>query len=449
MVMSSHIIGPYSLIDSTDWSITSLYYNYIKQSQVGGISIGEIAIINKQKFKKDAESTIQQYRYVDITALDIETGMIANAEMVSLENMPNRAKTLARSGDILVSLVRPERGAVAIVPAELDSCVVSNAIAVLTPRSVPSEWLYFILRNQMVCQELSYQAKSTTIPTITLKQLGNYILPINNISPAKATLAKAVYADWEKVLAEYTPLPVLAEEIFKRKLLKQEKNEVDTTPFLIIPYEKLERRWDIEHYFASFQSSPEWSVPSKKLEDFSKFQATVPNYEVCDEFGKILRIKLQNLTENELYIQPEELELEECPVDNKIGDKNNFLQAGDIVLPRVGGKSAKAMVISDSLQGIDVMKQIIVLRTDQRIVSPEYLALYFKTSWGDTQVKACTVGGQSFIQQASLRKMIIPVPAMDVQVQIVQEIKNKTQNIQFVQNRDIIRKFTDNILEES
>lgn len=445
---TNNLIVPYSLLDSVDWSISNLYYSQIKQSRVSGISIGGIALINKQKFKRDTESSTQQYRYVDISALDIETGMISNAAVISLENMPDRAKTIAQQGDVLVSLTRPERGAVAIVPSELDGCVVSNAIAVLTPHTVASEWLYFVLRNPTVCRELAYQAKSAAIPTITLKQLEKYVLPITSVSPTNAALAKRLYADWKKVFDEYQPLSVITEESFKKQIIKHCEIESNTNPYVVIPYEKLERRWDIGNYLDLFQRFPEWNVPVKKLEDFSKFQAVVPNHDRCNEYGRIMRIKLQNFTENELYIQPETLELEEFCIDKRVSDKNNFLKTGDIIIPRVGGKSAKTMVLPESLQGIDIMKQIIVLRADRRIVSPEYLALYFKTSWADAQVKACTVGiGQPFIQQASLRRISVPIPSLEIQMQIVNEIKQRDQRKRFIERKETVNKFIEDIIK--
>lgn len=74
------------------------------------------------------------FSYIDLSAVDQDTKLIAGAREISCSEAPSRARQLVAKGDVLVSTVRPNLNGVARVPEELDGATASTGFCVLRPR---------------------------------------------------------------------------------------------------------------------------------------------------------------------------------------------------------------------------------------------------------------------------------------------------------------------------
>lgn len=73
------------------------------------------------------------FNYIEISDLP-RTTLRAASQIVPCAHAPSRARQQVRRGDILLSTVRPERGACAVVFSDQDGYICSSGIAVLTPK---------------------------------------------------------------------------------------------------------------------------------------------------------------------------------------------------------------------------------------------------------------------------------------------------------------------------
>lgn len=80
----------------------------------------------KVEIKKEKEG----YNYIEIGDVNISNGEV-NSNYLLTENLPANAKVKVRKNDLLVSKVRPYRGAVAIIDFEIENLVASGAFTVL------------------------------------------------------------------------------------------------------------------------------------------------------------------------------------------------------------------------------------------------------------------------------------------------------------------------------
>lgn len=82
------------------------------------------------------------------------TGRIGSTVTVPGDAAPSRARKRIRTGDVLVSTVRPNLRGFAIVPKELDGQVCSTGFAVLRPLAAtsPRYLLYQVLSNRFLDQ---------------------------------------------------------------------------------------------------------------------------------------------------------------------------------------------------------------------------------------------------------------------------------------------------------
>lgn len=74
------------------------------------------------------------FRYIDISGIDRDAKRIATTVEILGADAPSRARQVVQKDDVLVSTVRPNLNAVAIVPVNLDGEIASTGFCVLRAR---------------------------------------------------------------------------------------------------------------------------------------------------------------------------------------------------------------------------------------------------------------------------------------------------------------------------
>jgi type I restriction enzyme, S subunit len=128
--------------------------------------------LNKKSFKKDNN---KQYRYIEIGCINISDGSMEPIVLQGLE-LPANAKINIQKGDVVVSKVRPYRGAIGIVYR--DGYIGSGAFTVLQENGViKKETLMIFLRlRPLLDLSLKYNT-GTSYPTITDDDILDLPLP--------------------------------------------------------------------------------------------------------------------------------------------------------------------------------------------------------------------------------------------------------------------------------
>ena len=102
--------------------------------------------------KNPKATSDEMFTYVDVAAVDNEAKAINWQRSLLGSEAPSRARKSIRQGDVLVSTVRPNLNAVALVPASLDGAVASTGFCVLRANSrvLPEYLLYFVRSRDFV-----------------------------------------------------------------------------------------------------------------------------------------------------------------------------------------------------------------------------------------------------------------------------------------------------------
>lgn len=121
--------------------------------------------------------------YVDVTAVDNTEKRIVGARSILGSEAPSRARKVIRAGDILVSTVRPNLNAVALVPTTLDNQVASTGFCVLraTAKLLP-EYLFFFVRSRTFVDSLSSLVAGALYPAVSDAQVLDQLLPLPPVS---------------------------------------------------------------------------------------------------------------------------------------------------------------------------------------------------------------------------------------------------------------------------
>jgi type I restriction enzyme, S subunit len=121
--------------------------------------------------------------YVDVAAVDNSAKAIVGARSIVGAEAPSRARKLIHSGDILVSTVRPNLNAVALVPAELHGQIASTGFCVLrTKEQILPEYLFYFTRTKTFVDCLALLVAGAMYPAVSDSQVLDQKLPLPSIS---------------------------------------------------------------------------------------------------------------------------------------------------------------------------------------------------------------------------------------------------------------------------
>jgi len=141
--------------------------------------LGKLAERIKLKHKPE-ENKI--YKYIEISDVSIDIGEVNYTEKLGKELPPN-ARILVKGGELIVSKVRPTRGAIGIIPIESkNNLICSSAFSVFNVDSPLKEYLYIVIRSIIGKLQLEKPTKGTSYPTIEDRDVEKLKIPLLPLS---------------------------------------------------------------------------------------------------------------------------------------------------------------------------------------------------------------------------------------------------------------------------
>ena len=130
------------------------------------------------------KSNNEELPYIEIGDIDVET-----KQYISKDKPAVKGALKAKKDHVLISKVRPTRGAVTIVS---EDSLVSNAFVVLQTREsiIPKYLFYSIAYNKRFFLQLGKLEKGTSYPSCRAKDILTYKIPISTISEQKEIVQK-------------------------------------------------------------------------------------------------------------------------------------------------------------------------------------------------------------------------------------------------------------------
>ena len=120
----------------------------------------------------------EEFFYVDISSIDNKKGLIINTQKLKGSDAPSRARRVIKSGDIIVSTVRPNLNATALIPKELDNQVCSTGYCVLeTNNELNNYYLFAYTRLNEFIEQLVRKAKGASYPAVTNSDVLDTLIP--------------------------------------------------------------------------------------------------------------------------------------------------------------------------------------------------------------------------------------------------------------------------------
>lgn len=161
--------------------------------------LGDLVLPTEQRNPK--ENPTEQFFYVDIASVDNKTKTIIESKHIIGADAPSRARKVIRTGDVIVSTVRPNLNAVARIPDYLDTQICSTGFSVLRPSErVISDYLFAFVLSYFFINCLIAKTTGANYPAVNDSEVKDVPisvppLPLQKEFAARVTEIRAMQAD--------------------------------------------------------------------------------------------------------------------------------------------------------------------------------------------------------------------------------------------------------------
>ena len=115
------------------------------------------------------DSTDHEFVFIDLASVDPRSKRLVAPRQMIVDSAPVRARQRLRSGDVLVSTVRPHLNCVASVSPVLDGAIATTGFSVLRPRPevVDERYLFRWVQAPEFIAEMTRLASGTSVPAVS------------------------------------------------------------------------------------------------------------------------------------------------------------------------------------------------------------------------------------------------------------------------------------------
>lgn len=250
----------------------------------------------------------KEFKYIDISNVNISTGDI-NAQLLKGYQAPSRARKIVRENEIIISTVRPNRNAVAIIPGELDNQSCSTGFAVIKPEKINPWFLFTYLKTKYAIKQLVRMTMASMYPTVSEDDIGLILVPVptNDYQKKIESLVKEAYEKRKIADEKYKQ----AQELLN-KILEIEKLELKEEKVFEARFDEVEsgQRIDADFYKPIFilslnilkNGEKEGMFSIKKLGEIAKISKGIEvGSDAYVDDGKLF-LRVSNITEKEITI---------------------------------------------------------------------------------------------------------------------------------------------------
>ena len=377
-----------------------------------------------------------EFPYIEISEIDTATGEIKNIIYYEKDKAPSRAKMIVRENDIIVSITRPHRGAIALIDKSKDGFIASTGFAILRKLKIElnKKYLLFILRVQLSLKQMLQRSSGGNYPAITSEELKKIIIPLPPLSVQNrivSLMEKAYSSKKSKETETQKLLDSINDYVLDELGIKLPELE-DKMIYVVNSDDVKDKRIDAYYYQPKFEEI-EKAVKKGKFEvrELREFivkiyyGASVKN-EYVDDGIPLLRIV--NLKPNKFDLR----EVVKLPESIRKDLGNAFVKEGDLLISR-SGTVGMVSVVPKEADGFAFGSFMIKFCLNE-IVNKNYISAWLNTKLQKLLTERDKIGAiQGNITIETIENFKIPLPPLAVQNKIAEEIKKRMQKTEQLQ----------------
>jgi len=348
---------------------------------VNSVEIG--SLVQKTKQCTPVDLSRPTFRYIDISSIDRQSKRIEEAQLICSNAAPSRAKKLLCAGDVLVSTVRPNLNAVALVPMQYDSEIASTGFCVLRPdrNLIEPAYLYYFVQTERFITRLVQLATGAGYPAVSDTEILEASIPLPALPEQERIAAQLDKADRLRRSRHY--VRELSDSFLQSVFLEMFGDPV-TNP----------HGWDVKELI---------DVCSKVTDGTHHMPKTI---EEGIPILRALNIKDGRIDISDVkYISPDDY--------SKI-EKRSPLDFGDVLLTCLG--TVGNTTIFNMNRATTAVRNIAILKPNRLLIKPEFLLHMLRTDYLQTQIQMRTrQSSQGALYLGKIQQLKIVLPPKEQQ----------------------------------
>ena len=431
-----------------NWSVQYLNDSKIRfNKKYPLVRIGEFLTRSKKVV------TIQNEKKYKRVTIRLRNGGVVPRDEVVGENIGTKKQFSVSKGQFILSKIDARNGAMGIIPEKLDGAIVTQDFLPYDIDTTKINPQYFVLvctTNQFVAFCQSCSSGTTNRQRVDEAQFLNIKVPLPSLDEQNRLVAEYIQSEYAaanlfaKILEEtrksgYRLLENLGISPQCKKLLSEEIYKMT-----FIDFSKL-RDWGVDRATQQdgYQST---KYRTTSLSDMilcvDIFRGKSPKYESSDSY--II---------NQKCVRWHEVDMSFAKPVNKEWlqrmDEDFFTKEGDILINSTGeGTLGRAAVVRGDAIGKLYDSHVLLIRLNKNLINPDFFAAVFNSEYGQEQVnnvKSAQSTKQTELGIGNLKKIIFPLPSMNIQNAIVADIvrgRRKNEERQLLRNSIISNALT-------
>jgi type I restriction enzyme S subunit len=405
-----------------------------------------------------------EFTYVDISSVDNKLKRITEYKALAVEAAPSRAKQRLKSGDVLVSMTRPNLNAVAIVPPELDGAVGSTGFHVLrATEGTEPRWLYYAVQTKDFISAMSELVQGALYPAVRPKDIRAYEIPHPPLDQQKRIVAeiekqfsrldeavanlKRVKANLKRYKAAVLKAAVeghLVETEAERA--RREGRSYETgTQLLQRILETRRSQWQGKGKYKEPAAPDTTDLP--ELPEgwtwcgFEQVSVSDKYALKAGPFGSALKKEFYAESGYKIYGQEQVINGDPTFGDYFIDEakyrelETCAVKPGDLLISLVG-TAGKVLVLPPTASPGIINPRLLKLSLNQTHIAPAYAAYMLQSAWARHYFKLQGHGGTMEILNLGIIKALpVPVPPLFEQQRIVIEIDRRLSIVSKVESQ--------------
>jgi len=355
--------------------------------------IGEICLGTRMRDPR--RNPNKPFLYVDISAIDRNLKVITSAPEIPGAEAPSRARKEIRENDVLVSTVRPNLNAVAIVPQELDGQIASTGFCVLRPNpsAVDGKYLFYFAITSDFIGTLSNQVRGAHYPAVSDGDVKRIRFPLPPLKEQGRIVEILDQAD----------------------ALRRKRIEADAKAASILPafFYKM---------FGDPATNPK-SWPTDSLAKLANVQGGFAFKSADFTERGVLLVRIGNLTDGEVLYDNKSAFLPKELLD---GYESYLLLQNDLLIALTGATTGKVARFYLNLPALLNQRVGRFISIGEKRATLDYLHLLMQTDFAQNYIWKYARGfGQPNIAPKQIKSMIIPIPPENLILQFSKLIQSR------------------------
>lgn len=338
------------------------------------------------------------FLYVDISSIDRCLKVITAAPEILGADAPSRARKEICKGDVLVSTVRPNLNAIAVVPPDLDGQIASTGFCVLRPNrtAIVGKYLFYFTTTPHFVGILSSKVRGAHYPAVSDGDVKEIELPLPTLSEQRR----------------------IVEILDQANELRNKRADADDRAARILPalFYKI---------FGDPATNPKrW--PTNNLSNVAGKDGLITDgdwilSENMDDNGRVRLLQLADIGMG-TFLDKSRKFITESKFDEL---KCTEVKKGDVLISRMADPIGRACIVPTLPDRLITAVDVTIVRPDKSIALPEYLlALCNSKYFLDRCELAASGTTRGRITRRNLENIQIPIPPIGKQLRFAESARD-------------------------